>query len=197
MSPKAKTIEVRWDGPYSWPGYESENGLRPIPKIPGIYLQTFEYQGGYLIYAAGLTRRSVPERFKQHALKYMNGEYNVLDIAAAQQGVRKEIWHGWGYARNHREEFEERKSIILDAVRKQLAGFRIFITDMVDTRREARVLERFEAAIMGHLYQQPSPICDIPDRGMHLASRWDSENPIIVRNNCADLLHGLPALLEI
>jgi hypothetical protein len=197
MTRTAKTIEIRWDGPYSWPAYESENNLRPIPKIPGVYLQTFEHEGGYLIYAAGLTRRPVPERFKQHTRRYMNGEYNVLDIAAAQQGVRKEIWHGWGYARNHREEFEGRKSIILDAVRKQLAGFRIFITDTVDTRREARVLERFEAAIMGHLYQQPSPICDIPDRGMHLASRWDSENPIIVRNNCADLLHGLPALLEI
>ena len=197
MIPKAKTIEARWDGPYSWPAFESENILRPIPKIPGVYLQTFEYQGGYLIYAAGLTRQTVPERFKQHTRKYMNGEYNVLEIAAAQQGVRKEIWHGWGYARNHREEFEERKPEILDAVRKLLTGFRIFVTDTVDVRREARDLERFEAAIMGRLYQHPSPICDIPDRGMHLAPRWGSEHPIIVRNNCADLIHGLPPLLEI
>lgn len=98
-----------------------------------------------------------------------------------------------------REEFEERKSIILDAVRKQLAGFRIFITGAVDMRREARVLERLEAAIMGNLCYQPSPICDIPDRvgGVHLEPRRDSEYPIIVRNNCAALLHGLPALLEI
>jgi hypothetical protein len=197
MTHKAKTIEVRWDGPYSWPAFESENNLRPIPKIPGVYLQTFEYQGGYLIYAAGLTRRPVPMRFKEHTRKYMNGEYNVLSIAAAQQGVRREIWHSWGYARKHREEFEERKSVILDAVRNQLAGFRIFITDTEDMRREARVLERLEAAIMGNLYQQPSPICDIPDRGMNLRRRKDSENPIIVSNNCAALLHGLPALLEI
>jgi hypothetical protein len=197
MTRKAKTIEVKWDGPYSWPAFESENNLRPIPKIPGVYLQTFEYQGGYLIYAAGLTRRPVPMRFKEHTRKYMNGEYNVLNIAAAQQGVRREIWHGWGYARKHREEFEERKSIILDAVRKQLAGFRIFITDTGDMRREARVLERFEAAIMGNLYQQASPICDIPDKGMYLAPRRKSENPIIVRNNCQALLHGLPAFLKI
>jgi hypothetical protein len=50
----------------------------------------------------------------------------------------------WGYARKHREEFEERKSIILDAVRKQLAGFRIFVTDMgmepSVLKREPRVL---------------------------------------------------------
>jgi hypothetical protein len=197
MTRNEKTLEVRWDGPYGWPGYESENDLRPLPKIPGIYLQTFEYQGGYLIYAAGLTRRPVPARFKQHTRKYMTGEYNVLEIAAAQRGVRREIWHGWGYARKHREEFEERKSMILAAVRRQLAGFRIFITGTVDMRREARVLERFEAAIMGNLYQQPSPIRDIPDRGMHLSSRWASETPIIVRNNCTALLHGLPASLEI
>ena len=199
MTRKTETIEVRWDGPYSWPAFESENGLRPIPKVPGVYLQTFEYQGGYLIYEAGLTLRSrpIPERFKDHTHNYMNGKYNVLDIAAAQQGVRKRIWHGWTYAAKHRDEFEERKPVILDAVRKQLAGFRIFITDTVDMRREARILERLEAAIMGNLYQQPSPICDIPDRGMHLAPRRASETPIIVRNNCAALLHGLPALLEI
>jgi hypothetical protein len=131
----------------------------------------------------------------------MNGEYNVLDIAAAQQGVRNRIWHGWTYARKHREEFEERKSAILDAVRRQLAGFRIFVTDMGREpwvlEREKRVLERMEASIMNNLYRQPSPICDIPDRGMHLAPRKDSENPIIVRNSCAAVLHGLPALLEI
>ena len=136
-------------------------------------------------------------RFKQHTRKYIHGEYNVLSIAAAQQGVRREIWHGWGYAREHPEESEERKSIILDAVRKQFAGFRIFITDTVDMRREARVLERFEAAIMGNLYKQPSPIWDIPDKGMHLAPRWDSENTIIVRSNCVALTHGLPAFPEI
>jgi hypothetical protein len=192
------TIEVRWDGPHSWPTFESENNLRPIPREPGVYLSTFEYQqGGYLILSAGFTRRTFPKRFKEHARKYMNGEYSVLDIAATRQGVRKKIWIGWKYARTHPEEFEERKSEILHAARKQLAEFRIFTTHTVDVRKEARVLERLEAAIMGHLYQQPSPICDMAVRGMRLLPRRDSENPIIVRNNCAALLHGLPALLEI
>jgi hypothetical protein len=107
------TIEVTWNGPYSWPAFESENNLCSIPKIPGVYLQTFSYQNGYLIYAAGLTRRPVPTRFREHTRRYMNGEYNVLDVTAVQQGIRREIWHGWDYARKHREEFEERKLIIL------------------------------------------------------------------------------------
>lgn len=155
MTYKATVIEVTWEGPYGWPGFESANSLRPIPNIPGVYLQTFEYQGGYLIYAAGITRRSVRTRFRDHTRKYMNGEYNVLDIDAAQRGGRKEVWHGWDYAREHREEFEERKSLIIDAVRKQLTGFRIFVADV---GIQPRILERIEASIMRHLYQQPSPI---------------------------------------
>src|SRR5690242_666134 len=114
MMDETTRIKAIWNGPYGWPGFESGSNLRPIPQIPGVYLQTFEYQGGYLICAAGLTRRSVPERLREHTDKYMNGEYNVLDIASAQNGVRKEIWHGWGYARKHREEFEARKAIILN-----------------------------------------------------------------------------------
>jgi hypothetical protein len=194
MAHDATTIQVTWQGPYSWPGLEIENNLPPVPSIPGVYLQTFEYQGGYLIYAAGLTRRPVSIRFREHTRKYMNGEYNVLDIGAAQQGIRKEIWHGWGYAREHREVFKERKSVIVDAVREQLAGFRIFVADI---GTQPRLLERLEASIMCNLYQQPSPICDIPDRGMQLAPRWDSENRIIVENNCKAVLHGLDAFLEI
>jgi hypothetical protein len=194
MIHNATTIEATWTGPYGWPGFERENNLSPIPNIPGVYLQTFEYQDGYLIYAAGLTRRPVPRRFRDHTYNYMNGEYTVLDIAAAQQGIRKEIWHGWGYARKHRAEFEERKLIILDAVHRQLAGFRIFVTDI---GIEPRMLERLEASIMNNLYQQPPPICDIPDRGMQLAPRLDSENPIVVNNNCSATIHGLTAILEI
>lgn len=194
MTIEVTIIEARWDGPYSWPGFESHNDLRPIPSTSGVYLQTFDYQGGYLIFCAGLTRRPVSKRLREHTHNFMNGKYNVLDIAAAQQGIRLEIWHGWGYAREHQEEFKEQKKIIRDAVGKLLAGFRIFVADLGN---QPRILERLEAAIMMHLYQQPAPFCDIPDRGLHLAPRWKSESPIIIKNTCADVLHGLSARLEI
>ncbi len=111
-----------------------------------------------------------------------------------EQGIRKEIWHGWGWTPAKRMEFEKRKNLILDSVQKQLAGFRIFV---VDIGTEARILERFEAAIMNCLYKQPSPLCDIPDKGMMLAPRWNTETPLTVRNKCCSLLHGLPDYLEI
>ncbi len=188
------TIEVIWNGPFGWPSYENQNNLDPIPSLTGVYLQTFEYQDGYLIYAAGITRRPIPVRFNEHTRKYMNGEYTVLDIDAAQRGIRKEIWHGWGYARKHRSEFEEQKSTILDAARKQLEGLRIFVAN-VETA--SRLCERIEASVMNTLYEQPSPFCDIPDRGMQLAPRLDSEMPIIIKNSCDGILHGLPLALEI
>ena len=188
------TIQATWNGPYSWPTFEDYNGLHAIPKLPGLYLQTFDYRNGYMIYAAGLTRRPVPARFKEHTHKYMNGEYNVLDINAAQQGIRKEIWHGWDYAKEHRDEFDERKLEIIDAVQKELDGFRIFVADVGE---EPRILERLEASIMENLYRQPSPFCDIPDKGMFLSPRWDSEEPIVIESDCLVTIHGLPRRLEI
>ena len=187
-------LQIIWNGPYAWPTFEGQTGLQSIPKLSGLYLQTFEYKSGYIIYAAGLTRRPVPARFKEHTQKYMNGEYNVLDINAAQQGIRKEIWHGWGYAKKHRDEFDERKLEILDAVQKQLEGFRIFVADVGE---EPRILERLEASIMENLYRQPSPFCDIPDKGMFLSQRWDSEDPVFIESNCIVNIHGLPSRLEI
>ena len=194
MADLSGKIKVAWKGPFSWPGYEEENRLPPIPGIPGLYLMTFEYMNGYLIHVAGLTRRPVPSRFNEHTKEYMNGKYNVLDLASAEKGIRKEIWHGWGYAREHREEFEEQKELIIEAVRKELSGLRIFVGDIGTA---PRLLERLEASIMNHLGKQPSPFCDIPDTGMQLAPRWKNEEPLVIENITEVKLHGLPKYLEI
>lgn len=187
-------IEAMWTGPYSWKGFELENNLPSLPEQPGVYLQTFEYNDGYIIYCAGLTQRTIRIRMSEHNRKYKRGEYNVLDINALTQGVRKEIWHGWGWTPAKRLEFEERKDLILDSVQKQLKNFRIFVTDI---GTGTRILERLEAAIMNNLYKQPPPFCDIPDKGMHLSPCRSSEVSLTVRNSCDSLIYGLPNQLEI
>ena len=184
-------MEVRWTGPYGWPRYEGH--LPAVPRHPGVYLQTVEYRKGFLIYCAGITRRSIRKRFAEHTRKYMSGDYNVLDMAAMHHGVRKEIWHGWGWSPEKRVKFKKRKLKILEAVRKQLEGFRIFVADL---GAEERILERIEASIMNTLYQHPR-FCKIPDEGMMLAPRWNSEKPISATNTCSVRLHGLPACFEI
>ena len=189
-----QTIEAIWSGPYAWPGFENETNLPALPKQPGLYLQTFEYENGYLIYAAGLTRRPVAQRMREHTRKYQIGDYNVLSLAAMQRGERHEIWHGWGWTPAKRAEFERRKAEIDEATQKQLAGFRLFVADI---GTQPRRLERLEAALMNALYRQPPPLCEVPDQGMMLAPRKASEDVILVRNHRDRVLHGLPDCLEI
>ncbi|NCA73028.1 MAG: hypothetical protein EOM91_23840 [Sphingobacteriia bacterium] len=194
MSADPSVLDVIWEGPFSWPGFADESQLPGLPDRHGVYLQTFDYADGYLIYAAGLTRRVVIRRFREHTRHYMNGDYNVLDLAAARRGLRREIWNGWGYARTHREEFEARKREIVDAVKVQLGGFRIFLAEVEPV---PRLMERIEAAVMRHLESQDPPISSISDRGMMLAARWPDEMPLTMRIRANALLHGFPDQLEI
>jgi hypothetical protein len=111
-----------------------------------------------------------------------------LDVAQLKNGVRSEVWHGWGWNAAKRAEFAARRSEIEEAARRQRTAFRVFVTG-VDPR--GRVPERLEAAIMNCLYAAPAPICDVPDKGMMLAPKRDSEVPISVLNACGSKLHGL------
>ena len=187
-------IRVTWSGPHGWPGFERQGGPVPLPSHSGVYLCTFEYQDGYLIYSAGLTRRLFCQRFREHTRLYLSGDYTVLDVAQLKNGVRSEIWHGWGWNAAKRTEFAERRSEIREVARLQLAACLIFVTD-VDL--QGRVLERLEAAIMNCLYTAPAPFCDVPEKGMMLAPKWDSEEPISVWNACGSKLLGLPERLSI
>ena len=194
MNIEQSIMEILWTGPYSWPKYESETGLPSVPKHFGLYLQTFEYQDGYLISAAGLTRRPIPTRLREHTNKFINGDYTIMDMTALKEGLRKEVWHGWGWSPEKRTDFEERKMIILSAASKQLAAYRLFVAN-VDP--QPRILERLEASIWNLLYKLPNPLCDIPDRGVMISPRWETETPIIVKNSCKVRLHGLPASFDI
>jgi hypothetical protein len=194
LGPQQMEMQVSWIGPYSWPGFQEINGLSELPAFPGVYLWTVAYLSGYLIYAAGLTRRRFRVRFKEHTGKYLAGEYTVLNISEMQLGRRLEVWHGWGWTPAKRAQFAERQTEIREAACRQLAGFRVFVANL---EASGRVLERLEAAIMNQLYHEASPLCDVPDRGMMLAPRRKTEEPITVRNICESKLHGLPASFTI
>jgi hypothetical protein len=188
------SMELTWTGPYGWPTYEREIGLPSVPEHPGLYLQTYEYEGGYLICAAGITRRPIPTRLREHTPRFTSGDYTVMDVSALKEGLRKEVWHGWSWTPEKRADFQQRRVEIIAAARMQLAAFRLFVAN-VDPR--PRILERLEAAIWNHLYSLPKPLSDIPDRGVMLAARRIAEAPIMVTNRCDSLLHGLPVNLPI
>ena len=140
-------------------------------------------------FGQGLTRRLFRERFREHTRLYRSGDYTVLDVAQLQRSVRSEVWHAWGWNAAKRAEFAARRSEIEEAALRQLAACRIFVTN-VDP--QGRVPERLEAAIMNRLYAAPAPFCDVPDKGMMLAPKWDNEEPVSVWNACGSKLHGLP-----
>ena len=145
-----------------------------------------------MIYCAGITK-STKKRFRQHTLEYKNGNYTVFNVKAAEQGRRVEIWHGWSYARTHREEFNERKEEILNAVENQLKSFKVFVAQVPDKRERAR----FEAAIMNSIYDSTEAWAELADRGMALSKRRKDETPILIKNISDIKFYGLPETLEL
>lgn len=191
-TPKIEVREIKWEGPFSWACYENQNNLDIIPDIEGVYLWTFKYKDGYLVYCAGITN-STKKRFRSHTLEYKSGNYTVFEVSEAERGKRKEIWHGWSYAREHRDEFNERKEEILKAVGEQLKSFRVFVAQVSDKRMRAR----FESAIMHNIYSSKEPWSELADRGMHLSKRKVDEIPIETKNISNFKIYGLPDILEI
>ncbi|HQE49978.1 MAG: hypothetical protein ACOX21_04080 [Bacillota bacterium] len=189
---KIKTEELVWRGPFSWIGYERINGLPPAPDVAGVYLFTFACLDGYVLRSVGVTN-SMKRRFTEHTREYKNGNYTLLDVECAQKGVRKELWHGWQYAKRHRSIYLDNKDIILELAEKELIAYRIFISEVADRRKR----ERIEAAILVNTYSSKEWWADLIDGGMSLRSRYNREIPIQVKNVCAHKVYGLPELMEI
>lgn len=184
--------DLIWEGPFSWPGYEEKNKLEKMPDKEGVYLLTFEFNDGYLLYAAGVTN-STKTRFSQHTKEYFKGNYTILDVNSAKNGERKEIWHGWNYAKQHHDEFLNKKNILKGAIEYQLLSFNIFIAEVNEKRKR----ERIEASIMLNLYHTKEYWSDLADRGMHLNARYNSEMPILIKNICEYKIYGIPEYIEI
>ena len=152
---------------------------------------TVKHQDGFLPYGVGVTRRPARNRFVEHTRSYVNGEYNILDLDIAQQGIRKVIWKGWGWTSEKRADYEARKSEIIAIAQRQMLGTYIFI---IETGITPRLLERIEASIANHFYKQDEILFD---RGMLCMPRWESEEPLIAIFQCNSKLYGLPFEIEI
>lgn len=187
-----KTEDLLWQGPFALNGYEQFNGLNPTPDIAGVYLFTFEYLDGYILRTVGITN-SMKKRFAQHKREYKRGNYTLLDVESAKNGVRKELWHGWKYAKEHQNIYLENKDTILELVEKELKAYRIFVSEVTDRRKR----ERIEAAILINIYSSKEPWADLMDGGMLLRRRYNYEMPIEVKNICSHKLYGLPQSIEV
>jgi hypothetical protein len=192
------SLELHWQGPFAWPGVMLK-GLpnllddRQVALHCGIYLWTVEHAYGYLIYAAGITRRPFEKRFREHTRAYRAGIYTIFDVESLKNGVRTIIWPGFWFKKRSVEiehEYETRAEETQKAAEDLLANYRVFVAQVPST---PRVLERIEAAIMNCLYLADEPASVIPDRGMALAPRWRDEPVIHVQSINPVVLYGLPA----
>jgi len=124
----------------------------------------------------------------------MSGSYTVLDVEAAKKGERKEIWHGWGYAKEHQDEFLRHKDyIFLKSVENELASYQLFVTEV----GAKRIQERIEFAIIHHAYLSKEPWGDLVDGLMALRGRANDEIPIEIRNFFPRKIYGIPDTFEI
>ena len=192
-SSKIKTQVINWEGPYAFPKFEKLNILPALPECSGVYLFTCDYLGDLVLYGLGITKQLFKKRISQHGYAYNSGKYNVLDMKALKEGIRKEIWHGWKYARSHQDEYHSRKEEISIATEMQLQNTKIYIANI----EEKRIQERIEGAIAFQLYASKAAYADIIDKGMNLKGRYNSEIPINIINNVDQKIFGLPRELEI
>ena len=157
---------------------------------------TVESDVGYVVYAFGVTRRSVSQRMGEHRRAILRGKYTLFDIDAMRQGIRKEIWHGlWaGHDSEEREAaFARREEELQEVGRQQMAAFKIFVAEVSDLR----IQHRMETALMAVLYVAPKPFCDLPDKGMHLVPRRENEPRITITNETNHRFLNLPETVEI
>ena len=191
-APLITTEDVLWQGPFSWPGFELVNNLAVIPDVAGVYLFTFEYKDGYILRSAGHTN-SMKRRFAQHKQEYMSGNYTVLDVESACNGERREVWHGWSYAKRHNDEFARHQDYILRSVENELLSYRLFVTEIADLRKRKRI----EFGIIQNAYISREPWGDLVDGGMALSGRFNYEIPIETRNIFPCRIYGVPEMLEV
>ena len=184
-----ESIDFSILGSFGWP--KRENGHPPLTEIPGVYLTTVEYKDGFLPYGVGITRRPVKRRFIEHTRNYVKGEYNILDLDYAQQGIRKVVWKGWGWTPEKRADYEARKNQVIALAHQLMLGTHIFV---IETGTAPRLLERIEAAIANHYYKQVDILFD---RGMLCMPRWKTEEPIFAMFHCQSNLYGFPYQVEV
>ena len=187
-----KSEVISWKGPFSWPSFEKENELNSVPDISGIYLLIFEYLEGYIIRTLGVSK-SIKKRIYQHHRNYFKGQYTILDTEVAKKGIRKELWHGWEFAKLNQKLFQDNYEEIIKYTKRELKNYRIFIAEANDQR----IRERVEATIVMNFYLSSNLYTGLIDGGMSLRNRFSNEMPIEVINICDKKIYGLPTIMEV
>ncbi|MBP7654308.1 hypothetical protein KA977_12855 [Candidatus Dependentiae bacterium] len=187
---------LHFHGPYSW----RHNGDcvfdSPHIKSSGIYLHTFPYTNGFIVYYVGETGDSFQARLTTHAKGYISGEYRLLDYDALCKGEKKYIWQGlWKTDRVHLfSEFYDKYDEYVVSIKKIMDNMNLFIAPL---EADQRMRRRIEGAIGRHFLTNPGFIGQLPDTDNKLWYRKNEETPLKFRITAASKIFELPDEIQV
>lgn len=88
------SIDLDFQGPFSWVESRALVFDQPITDEAGIYLWTISRPDGILVYYVGETGVSFRHRLQQHAQSYMSGYYRIWDPDQFALGKLELLWEG-------------------------------------------------------------------------------------------------------
>jgi hypothetical protein len=188
----ASEYHINWQGPFSLLHPDTDSCFDcPAVNEPGVYLWTYQYHDGYLIYFAGITvMQSFAQRLKDNRRHLFRGEWTILDAASAEQGLRKELWHGtdWkGHDSPERKAEGRRRAAEIEGMARAMMGrMRVYLGPLP---REQRIIERVAAGIMRQVQDCGAPFNQLPDTGMQLLPRRPNEPSITVYSHAPVKFH--------
>lgn len=167
----------------------------PVENQKGVYIWTISVGDKELVHYIGITGRTFGERMEEHIKGYLSGtdKYAIFDPENLKKGRLVRVWDGlWRGA--EAEIFIKRYAILFPKILKLLKSFRIYVAPL---EYDARLLERIEAALAGHLYAQEGSIGKILEPGIRYKKRKENENPVLVEVKYNNRIIGLPPKLEV
>ncbi len=138
-----------WQGPFVF--HDEENCIfnQESAKIPGVYLWTIDFGGGYLINYVGIATNAVSARLQEHLVYFLGGNYTIYQLDEFILGKKKSIYSPDGHVNKFLNDYDK----LSTKVDSQLRAYRLFYANVSGDREW---LERIESGIISTLREAKS-----------------------------------------
>jgi len=192
----ARSLLIEFEGPFTWPGTNLAPSIftAEVGKESGLCLWTVRLDEGSLIYYVGETGRSFAQRMLEHYREHASGGYHLYEPREFSHGRKVALWHGL-YGPDREESviaFIRRFKELSPAIAELADLYQFYVAPL---RCEKRLRERIEAALAGHLYEQPGIVGEFQDSGIRYHGRSADEDAVQAGIRCTTHLLGVPEFL--
>ena len=188
----SEAIEVRFVGPFSWPGTPDAPSIFQVDEgdKAGIYLWTIALSEGHIVYYVGETGRSFATRMFEHYKEHAAATYHVFSPTEFARGEKIELWPGC------RDQVDciANYSRLTDSIYGMTQILRFLVAPM---SCDLRIRHRIEAAKANTLYAVPGMIGAFQDKGIRYYPRRHDEAPIDCTIASQQPIQGLPPQISV